>query len=192
MRKINWRYAFGELLIVTIGISLAFGLNNWNENRKQNNLAREYLVNLHEELKRDVDTLTKSLYRMEKTKAYIYGYINAVYQPHLRHDSISSKIYRLGEIEIFAENQATFTTLINSGDIALITNLDLRTAIVEQYNIYKDLHLKEEIYSNYMADYMGPFMIRNYSYARRMQTDLDPWETDELINLVFSAYGILQ
>lgn len=170
---------------------MAFWLNNWNENRKENQLASEYLINLREDLHHDLDTLQKSVANMEKTLGFVNGYITAVYRPDLRHDTLSRKIYRLAEMEVFVENQATYTTLINSGDIKLIHNLELRTAIIDQYNIYKSLHLKEDIYMNYMADYFGPFMMQHYSYSRGMKTDIDPWTNDHLINLVFSAYGIL-
>ena len=30
-----FRYAFGEILLVVIGILIALQVNNWNENRKQ-------------------------------------------------------------------------------------------------------------------------------------------------------------
>ncbi len=32
--KINWTYALGEIIIVIIGITIAFALNNWAENAK--------------------------------------------------------------------------------------------------------------------------------------------------------------
>ena len=40
MKKINWRYAIGELLIVIIGISVAFALNNWSASLKENDLFK--------------------------------------------------------------------------------------------------------------------------------------------------------
>ena len=39
-----------DLIVVTLGILIAFGLNSWNENRKQENLAYSYLSSLKEEL----------------------------------------------------------------------------------------------------------------------------------------------
>lgn len=42
-------YAIGEILLVVIGILIALQINNWNENRKHDNLEQEYLISLKEE-----------------------------------------------------------------------------------------------------------------------------------------------
>ena len=36
MKKIDWQYTFGEILIVIIGISIAFSLNKCSENQQNN------------------------------------------------------------------------------------------------------------------------------------------------------------
>lgn len=49
-RTIKWSVHLMELTVVTLGILIAFGLNSWNENRKQEHLANSYLSSLKEEL----------------------------------------------------------------------------------------------------------------------------------------------
>ncbi len=46
MISINWKYAFGEILIVIIGISTAFSLSKCATNVKNNKERNKYLVNL--------------------------------------------------------------------------------------------------------------------------------------------------
>ncbi len=36
-------YAIGEIILVVIGILIAVGINNWNENRKEAKLLKSYL-----------------------------------------------------------------------------------------------------------------------------------------------------
>lgn len=51
-------YAIGEVALVMIGILLALQVNNWNEQRKTENLADAYLRNVQQDLLSSVEILT--------------------------------------------------------------------------------------------------------------------------------------
>ena len=44
------RYAIGEILLVVIGILIALQVNNWNENRKQENNKQHLMLAIRKEL----------------------------------------------------------------------------------------------------------------------------------------------
>ncbi|OZV68023.1 hypothetical protein CA834_10255 [Winogradskyella aurantia] len=44
------KYAIGEIILVVIGILIALGINNWNENRKNKRLEKVVLNNIFENL----------------------------------------------------------------------------------------------------------------------------------------------
>ena len=52
-----FRYAFGEILLVVVGILIALQINNWNENRKQEIEFKFSLKQFHEQLNIDLYTL---------------------------------------------------------------------------------------------------------------------------------------
>ena len=58
------KYAIGEIVLIVIGILIALGINNWNENRKQHLSDIEFLKNLKNEIV--LDTLGVS----SKIKSY--------------------------------------------------------------------------------------------------------------------------
>ncbi|PQJ78649.1 DUF6090 family protein [Polaribacter porphyrae] len=45
-----FKYAIGEIILVVIGILIALGINNWNENRKSKLVERDVLNNIYENL----------------------------------------------------------------------------------------------------------------------------------------------
>jgi hypothetical protein len=47
-------YASGEIVLVVIGILLALQIDNWNENRKEENTVKEYAVSLVHDLEEDL------------------------------------------------------------------------------------------------------------------------------------------
>lgn len=75
------KYAFGEILLVVIGILIALGINNWNENRKNKQAEKIVLDNIYENLVID----SKQFYYYEKqykqidklhVELYKFGIIN--------------------------------------------------------------------------------------------------------------------
>lgn len=48
------QYAIGEIVLVVIGILIALQINNWNENRKDNQLVRNYLEGIKSDLEKDI------------------------------------------------------------------------------------------------------------------------------------------
>lgn len=46
-----FRYAFGEIVLVVIGILIALQINNWNQGRIEQNKEQTYLTNIKRDLK---------------------------------------------------------------------------------------------------------------------------------------------
>ena len=53
-----FKYAIGEILLVVIGILIALQINNWNEERKDRKLEKNYVELLTQDLRSDAKNLT--------------------------------------------------------------------------------------------------------------------------------------
>jgi hypothetical protein len=66
-------YAFGEIILVVIGILIALSINNWNEDVKRVNEERKYLHNLRDALNDDIASLNKNIiYNKTRLKGIFY------------------------------------------------------------------------------------------------------------------------
>lgn len=67
--KINWRYAFGELVLIVLGILIAFWINDYGKAREDRKLEKQYLQALDAELQGDTTfyaaTFQKNAARIE-------------------------------------------------------------------------------------------------------------------------------
>jgi len=157
MKKINWQYTLGEILIVIIGITIAFSLDRCAENSKDQGQKEQYLVNIRNDVEADKLALEDNV----KT---IKGKIDMATEvlPKLNSDapdkmSAVGKIFNMVALTNFTPNDNTYQALVNSGDFKLIEDFELKTAIEEHYSNYqtiqKDYLRLENIQSKYVGDY---------------------------------------
>lgn len=157
MKKINWQYTFGEILIVIIGITIAFSMDKCAENSKDRTQKQQYLVNI----KNDVEADKLILEGNAKT---IQSKIDMATEvlPKLNNDApdkmtVVGKIFNMVTLTNFTPNDNTYQALVNSGDFKLINDFELKTAIEKHYSGYqtilKDYIRLENIQKEYIGDY---------------------------------------
>lgn len=177
LKKINWRYAFGEILIVIIGITIAFNLNSWAEQKKSSKEQKRYLENLHKDLETDISTLDSNLVILNQRVTDISTIRKYTYVPNPRMDTVLTKFYNLSQPINFRPRNITYQTLINSGDFKLIDDFDLKALIQEHYLKYEEVlevYKRQDIITDkYVGDYFineldfrDIYENKNYSFMK--------------------------
>jgi len=133
------RYAVGEIVLVVIGILIALQINNWNENRKNLKTERNYLQSLLQDLKKDsishingwVKRYQGKMDGLNIAKDYFYG-------DYIPKDTLTfmESIGKggIGSIGGIPMNDNTFRDLINTGNLNLIRNKNIRDYISGYYS----------------------------------------------------------
>lgn len=132
------KYAIGEIILVVIGILIALQINNWNENRKEQKIERNYVELLIQDLKEDAIKLAELIEDSDKSvesKAIMLDYLNGnTIQP----DSLSTHFLRavFSGVQIFVPNKGVIEEVQNAGGLSLIKDEDVRNQILKLYNAY--------------------------------------------------------
>jgi hypothetical protein len=71
-----FRYAFGEIVLVMIGILLALQVNNWNEERKDQRELKNILQSIVVDMKEDVDLMKWASETIKKDNETIKSFLN--------------------------------------------------------------------------------------------------------------------
>lgn len=115
------KYAFGEIVLVMIGILLALQVNNWNEERKLDDRRQEYYSQLLNDLNSDIvhtqQTIRDFGQYLNDYQAYTDSYENDLLTPQQVYERIS-QLPLVSQPITF--NTSTMESLQNSGDIGLI------------------------------------------------------------------------
>ena len=177
-------YAVGEIILVVIGILIAIQIDTWRTEKRKLNMERNYLLNLVQDLKNDsighvlgwVKRYEAKVNGLKLAKDYYYGY-------YIPEDSIAfmnavgkGGIGSIGGIRL---NDKTFRDLINTGNIGLIRDDNVRNQIS---NYYTDI----EFAIDYLNNLRSPYSKRVNSL--RPFNPLQPNELDNRdINLFFKS-----
>ena len=116
-------YAVGEIILVVIGILIALQINNWNEDRKTENIKQLYYKQLLVDFKKDENYMKKRASAIDSNMVKLKTYKEAFNSSDIPIMEISSIIGNLNWIYYDVQFQSnTIATLVNTGDIKLIPN----------------------------------------------------------------------
>lgn len=129
------KYAFGEIILVVIGILFALQINNWNENRKNRNQERVLLTNIQNDI--SLDTLDFGFNRMVHQKALenevlLLRLLNK--DPNINPDSINFLDALSVQVIVVTHNSSFNNLTYNTPD--LISNIDLKKKIDRHYDFF--------------------------------------------------------
>ncbi|MFP4845338.1 DUF6090 family protein [Winogradskyella sp. PE311] len=184
-------YAFGEILIVIVGISLAFAMNNWGEKRSDETQKNEYITNLKQDIAADKLHLESNLEIIKTKIDQAKDVISILGKNSPDKNQRLRAIYNLAQLTSFKPKDYTHQTLVNSGDLKLLNNFELRTTIQKHYSDYEDIlnaYKRQEIINK---DYLGNYFIYHTDYEL-IEVGKIPFKDEKLLkNIIQSVYGAL-
>ena len=126
------KYAIGEIILVVIGILIALQINNWNENRKDRKLEKEFLIGLQETLNRDLE---RNLYSQKINQEALNSMIFLT--EHLEYkrpynDSLKYHFGAMSQFQFWDLSESVFESLKAKG-LDLISNKNLRDSLALAY-----------------------------------------------------------
>ncbi len=148
-----FKYAIGEIVLVVIGILIALSINNWNENRKQNDREKEYLSSIHNDFVANKKQFLEIRDLYEASLALADSLIIAFppTREYTWQEFNKTKSFTIWFAQTFDPINSSINGLINSGNVELVSNKTLRNAInswMDQLEDYKQGEIGLKINAN--------------------------------------------
>lgn len=189
MKKINWQYTFGEILIVIIGISIAFSMNKCADDSRDERQLNQYVSSIKNDVMTDKTVLEENVEAIEqkiKTADEILPKINTDSPDKMM---IIGKIFSLVNLIDFTPADNTYQTLINSGDLKLIDDFELKTAIEKHYSYYKIMQKSYTRLENIQKEYVANYFIYNTDFDDFQKGKFGFKDEKLLKNIIMSMRG---
>jgi hypothetical protein len=130
------KYAIGEIILVIMGILIALTINNWNQDRLTENLEYQYYSRLLDDV-REEKIILEAIINYSKQVSLHAKKAIAVFEKssNANANPIENLIdmYQASQLADAYSATSTYRELISSGQINLIQNDNLKTALIRYY-----------------------------------------------------------
>jgi len=175
------RYAIGEIILVVIGILIALSINNWNEQRKNQNDVHQSLFQILNDLKQEGLLLQGNIDMGKKNIVHLtnvsLGNYNAVH--------LDSLLIYLDRYFSFFKNNNTYSGLKETGKFSNIKNPVLKADITSYYEKDYETLIADTKYGEvYTNNQVVPYIIANLepdkNYLTRGELVIEKLKTTNL------------
>ncbi len=148
-------YAIGEILLVMIGISLAFQVSNWDDNRIKKNAEIRYYENIRDQIADDKALVTEQIHFNNRYMKE-FKYANEILESNdrTRMDTLGLIVRNLTQYSDFDKKGNIYETLVNSGEIKLLRNYVIMNSIRELEEKYNYINRMENIHYDAMMKHV--------------------------------------
>ena len=143
-------YAIGEIVLVVIGILIALQLNNLNEIDKVKDTEILYINALHDEFSNNLKEVERVMKVNEKNLKIAHTLLGKMGSDNtdLTEKEFDSLMYRTIMEEIqYRPSPGTLVELVNSGNLSIVSNRELRLKLASWDGILVSILFQEEEHS---------------------------------------------
>ena len=194
------KYAFGEIVLVVIGILIALSINNWNEDRKSKRVANEIFRNLQNSLVQDsteVQRIIKSHNKsLEVQKALIIKEANQ--EPIDFEENNLDELIEDITVGVFSFFPKTgiYNSIVSNNGMDLLKSKEIKASLINlydhQYERYANMDATIENKYHYQ---LIPVITKKIGYVSKVNENPDPLlfkeNYKELVSECRNVYGIL-
>lgn len=147
--KMNWKYAIGEILIVSIGIMIAFSINTCSDTRSKNKDHKEYISSLRADIEQNLNNINDVIAAQEAKVQDLKTVVSALEGDGYSKAKVSEILFKQRKSPTFFPISGTFKSLVAHGDIQLFKTETKR----ELFNLY-DTNYERTVYNGNLYDEM--------------------------------------
>lgn len=190
IRKNDWKKLIFELLVVFLGVTAGFLLNNWQLDQQDQALEKKYLNGFLEDVSANIAELQNTV----ETDSLRLNRINPLLLsirslPLDSANSVARLIVHLSRLEL---RKNTYENITNSGNLGIIRDFALKEALVDYYVACDGLAFVEDYFARYFNDYVMPFIFKNFDILRGEFRSANSLKTIRFSNVVAGYYSMVQ
>jgi hypothetical protein len=123
-----------EIVIIIVAVSLTLAFHNWNDHRKEKEIARNFLVGIKQDLLKDIDNLRESVKESQSTVSYYDTVWRQINTHNIDNAYVDQGSLALLNTSYFVFDGSRFEGFKSSGYLRLIGNETLLNDLMQTYS----------------------------------------------------------
>ncbi|GAB5524926.1 MAG: hypothetical protein Roseis2KO_27980 [Roseivirga sp.] len=191
-QKQHWAKYGLEFLTVLIGILIAFQLNEYATNRKQQKTLQNHFKYITEETQRNDNSLDRAIANSNGSLSVVDTLISLV-QNDGNIERINGLAFRALNFEGAYIQKNAYLTLTESGDIRFLNDFELKSKTVLLYEFYEWMASIEQIGFVAMSEDYYPYMKEHFDMVNATVQDRELYFTKKFANaLALYRYALIE
>ena len=181
-------------MVVFIGVTAGFLLNNWREDNAELKLEKKYLESFYADVKADAVELDSLILRSQKKEDTLIGILkkSVLIGEPLSVELAKALVMQLLSLEWFAPSNDTYEDIINSGNLNLISDYKLKEKISSYYAFLNEVAHVEQYYLNHMDNYGFPILYKNLNIYTLEFISKESYQSLEFTNMYLGVVSFVQ
>ena len=186
----SWLKLSLELIAVFVGISAGFLVNSYQEYKGERKLEQKYLENFQKNLVADSILIKRHITEDQNNLDISRRATYAMTREKLPVDSALKVLSVTATFNNLNIQNATYESIVNSGNLGLIRDWALREELVNYYHFQQTIYDVEEVYNNYVNAYVMPYLFRNVDLISGDLSEDFQTDSREFKNLTAGYYSL--
>jgi hypothetical protein len=192
--KISWTYYIIELAVVFIGVTAGFILNNWREDAAENKMEHKYIESFYNEILLDKHNLDSLILH---SQLKIDNLLNIIKQTEVINKPLTEElaqkiVMEIMYIEWLSPANDTYEDIINSGNLNIISDYNLKEKISSYYTFLNEVSNVEQYYQRHMDNYGFPVLYKTFHLLKREFISKESFQSLEFTNMYLGVIALLQ
>lgn len=148
-----------DLVIVIVGVTIAFKLSNLKQESDQKALGRYYLENLITDLDKDLIEVDENLKELEFDQRLVVSCATRMGKTIDVTDSLGMVVLNASSSKTFEGHRNTYATMLNTNGLSAIGDQEVRNLLSEYYRSYTSIERFEQSYTTFSAEFLKYFSV---------------------------------
>jgi hypothetical protein len=189
-RTIDWRKLLLELIVVFLGVTGGFVLNNWRDDYKNLKSEHKYMDSFVQNVDSNIVRLKEMILEDSIWLSSLRSNMLLMRDLKLPRDSNKVVIRQIVQVSKLILQNSTFEDMRYSGNLNIIRDYYLKEKIVSYHNSIEGSMYIDAYYNNYFQEFVMPFVINNYDLANDSFFDRGDKIQKQLFNITGGFHSL--